>query len=86
MMNKFYYDLIDELASDLGEDATRADWDEFHTEIAYIRKQASQVAFAGMTDDEISDEARAIYDQIAGSRADLPSVLAFITAEIEEAA
>lgn len=85
-MNKFYDDLISELTSDLGEDATRADWDEFHAEISYIRSQANKVGYAGMTDDEISDEARAIYDQIAGSRADLPSVLAFITAEIEEAA
>lgn len=85
-MNKFYDNLITELTAELGGEACRADWDEFHAEIAYIRRVAAGLKCDRVNQDEVEEEAIAIHDQIAGSRADLPSILAFITAEIEGAA
>lgn len=86
MTNKFYDDLITELTAELEGEGCRADWDEFHAEIAYIRRVAAGLKCDRVKQDEIEEEAIAIYDQIAGSRVDLPSTMAFITAEIEGAA
>lgn len=82
-MNKFYDDLITELTAELGGEACRADWDEFHAEIAWIRRAVVEAAEDGEGHDEAVSS---IYDFIKGTRADLPSIMAFITAEIEGAA
>lgn len=85
MTNKYEAHLIEELKEHLGDDACKADWDEFWDTIVKVNESASVHArFIEEHDDDLIEEAvDLVYEWAQDTRADLPSIKAYIWQQIE---
>lgn len=80
-MNPYLETLKDELREDCGEDICQADWDCFWDAVREINLESE--VFAEVYDD--FDEAAKLLAEFAqGTRADLPSIVKYAYAAIEE--
>lgn len=89
MTNKYEDDLIAELRDNLGDDICKADWDEFWgiirkvDECAAVHARIIKETGADDRDELIEEAVELVYEWAFNTRADLPSIKAYIWQQIE---
>lgn len=86
-MNPYLETLKDELREDCGEDICQADWDCFWDGLAWVGVKAMRLSSEANIESHGFDHDR--YAEVAaeyaqGTRADLPSIIKYAYAAIEE--
>lgn len=82
-MNPYLETLKDELREDCGEDICQADWDEFYDTLKCMEDMAYLYAI-NFVDMDLDVESQHIATIAQGTRADLPSIVKYAYAAIEE--
>lgn len=90
-MNPYLETLKDELREELGEDICQADWDEFYDGLEVVDAMSGTIStlfkvYSGedVDCDKINEGAEECTKWAKGTRADLPSIVKYAYAAIEE--
>lgn len=83
-MNPYLETLKDELREECGDTICQADWDCFCLGLALVDLESRTLGLTACSCDDIDDDARHAASLAKGTRADLPSIVKYAYAAIEE--